>query len=312
MIGGVALAWATGCALHVQYGGPADLPLTRPTSDPTRWYTPVDSPAGPGVWFVDTGYSRTTCDDALAQALALPGAGPAFVRGEAGILWARRARLGPLHLGDHVVTGARCVVRDLATTSSIRDPVEGPVIGVLGLDVLRRFVVEVDAARAAVVLHAPHDRSAGTAGVALRPERRVGRRVEVRAEVDGDRRWLLVDTGADRSYVDGRPLGWTADWTRPGVVRGSGPGGERPAELRYYAGRAIRLGAAAFPDLTLVDRARGGHGLLGMDVWRQTHALLDFPRNRAVFEPTTAAPVPDWLPGAEPARCAVDPLPGVD
>ena len=312
MIAGSALAWATGCALHVRYGAPADLPLVRPSSDPTRWYTPVETPAGPGVWFVDTGYSRTTCDDALAEALALRPAGPALVRGETGTFWARRARLGPLHLADHVVTGARCVVRDLATTSSIRDPVEGPVVGVLGLDVLRRFVVEVDAARATVVLHAPGDRSAGTAGVALRPERRVGRRRAVRAEVDGDPRWLLVDTGADRSYVDGRPLGWTADWTRPGVVRGSGPTGERPTVLRYYAGRALRLGGATFGDLTLVDRPRGGPGLLGMDVWRQTHAILDFPGHRAVFALADPAPVPAWVPGAAPAGCTVDPHPGVD
>jgi hypothetical protein len=312
VIGGVALAWLTGCALRVQYGGPAALPLTRPSSDPTRWYTAVDTPAGPGVWFVDTGYSRTTCDDGLAQALSLRAAGPALVHGEAGTLWARRARLGALHLDDHVVTGVRCVVRDLASTSSIRDPAEGPVVGVLGLDVLRRFVVEVDAAHATVVLHAPGDRSAGTAGVALRPERRIGLRLEVRAEVAGRPRWLLVDTGADRSYLDGRPLGWTPDWTQPGWVAGSGPGGARPAVLRYYAGRGIRLGSADFPDLTLVDRSRGGHGLLGMDVWRQTHAILDFPRHRAVFEPTTAAPVPGWVPGAAPARCTLDAVPGVD
>src|SRR5690606_40302547 len=100
-------------------------------------------------------FTLTTCDDELARDLAAVPRGRVRLQGEIGRIDARLADLPPLELGGHRLERVRCVVRDLHTTSSIRDPAEVRVAGVLGADLLRRFRVIVDPERATLTLLDP-------------------------------------------------------------------------------------------------------------------------------------------------------------
>src|SRR5690554_1990050 len=86
---GLALMLLPGC-LHagprvVRYGEPEPVPIVHTSVDRTRWYVTVDAgPHGERLFFFDTGYSTTTCDDDLVEELGLTTRGQAKVRGEAG------------------------------------------------------------------------------------------------------------------------------------------------------------------------------------------------------------------------------------
>lgn len=297
-----------GCApLHVDYGAVAELPLLHVSSDPSRWYTPVATPAGTQVWFVDTGYARTTCDDGLAASLGLETHGHVRVRGEAGTTHAQRARLPAVTLGGHTVEGLSCQVRDLGSTSSISDPSEVAVGGVLGIDVLGRFLLEIDPGAGVMRLYDPGQRpgSAGGASVRLRREASLGTRMELPVTVDGAPLWMLLDTGADRTYVKGKAADLTPYTVREAVrVRGTGKGGGVTRDLAYYRVQELGVGDAALHGLTLLGRARPwwSDGLLGLDVISRFHGWYDLPARRARLEPVEEAELAtfeDW--SGEPA-----------
>ena len=286
-----------GCSpLHVRYGAVAELPLLHVSTDDSRWYTPVETPDGPQVWFVDTGYARTTCDDALAADLGLELGGRTRIRGEAGVTHARRARLPAMTLGGHALRDVPCQVRDLGTTSSIRDPVEVAVGGVLGVDVLGRFLVEIDPEAGMMRLFEPADLPAGDR-VRLRLESRLGPRIEVPVHVDGRRVWMLLDTGADRTYVKGKKARLTPYAVREGVrVQGTGTGGETRRDLAFYRVDSVDIGSSSIRDMTLIGRTRPwwSDGLLGLDVLTRLHGWYDLRAREAVFERVREPDLPDW------------------
>lgn len=294
---GLILALLAGCApARVRYGAVAELPLVHVSTDATRWYTPVETPTGPQVWFVDTGYARTTCDDALARDLGLELRGRTRIRGEAGVTFARRARLPALTLGDHALADVPCQVRDLGSTSSIRDPDEVPVGGVLGIDVLGRFLMEIDPDDGVIRLFEPADLPGGER-VRLRLEAGMGPRLEVPVEVDGERVWMLLDTGADRTYVKGKKADLTPYTVRKGArVQGTGTGGETRRDLPYYRVESVDVGDSSLRDMTLVGRARPwwSDGLLGLDVLARLHGWYDLDGREAVVERVREPELPDW------------------
>lgn len=277
----------------VDYGESAPIPLVRTSIDP-RWYVPMTIDGEPWVWFLDTGYSHTTCDDGLASALDLPLVGRATVKGELGRLTTRKTTLPDFQLGGHTVRGLSCQVRDLDTTSSIRDPEEVRVAGVLGMDVLRPFVVDVDPQRAEVVLHRPGEESERTddTAVRLRRELCIGTRAQVPLVVGDDRRWIIVDTGATGTHLDPGRLDLTPSRIRRGVlVRGSGGSGADLRDLAYYD---VALGLGSTVVQTELIGRDGRSGLLGLDVLGQLRARYDLPRGRAWFDPIDPRPVPRW------------------
>ncbi|MBA2321812.1 MAG: aspartyl protease family protein, partial [Deltaproteobacteria bacterium] len=267
------------------------------------WYIPVETPSGPQVLFFDTGYARTTCDDALVRSLDLPVRGRSRIRGEVGATVARHTRVPTLRFGEHRVTGARCQVRDLGSTSSITDPTEGPVAGVLGIDVLRRFVVVIDPVAATLTLRRPTRRPA--AHHRMRREGGVGPRMLVAVEVDGHRLRPVLDTGADQTWVRGAGADLVAAQVREGVrVRGTGVPGGQVRTLRYYHVPELGFGGQIARDLVFIERSRPwwSDGLLGLDVIGQFRGTYDFPHRRFALEPVDAERAPAWDPGqATPA-----------
>ena len=303
----LAAALLPGCAYtlgraDVQYAADlAVLPLVQPSTDTRRWYVPLHSDtAGDYLLFVDTGYTYTTCDDDFVAALGLTTRGRGSVRGELGKLPTSKAKLPTLQLGEHLVSGLTCQVRDLGATSSIDDPDEVPVAGVLGMDVLRRFVVTFDPADGTMALQPPSDGALPDAGegvVVLKREFLFGNRSVLPLHLDGRVVWPVVDTGATDTYVDGERLGLEPSEVQANAtLRGSGGTGSSVRTLVHYDIADVRLGEVAIGAVELTDRRRSGgvDGLLGLDVLGAVLAEYDWANGRARFVPVQARELPSW------------------
>lgn len=279
----------------------ATLPLVRPSSDRKRWYVPVDA-GEHGEWllFVDTGYSFSTCDDGFIEALGTETRGTKTVRGELGNLTTSKAKLPPIAVGDHVIEDLVCLVRDLGATSSISDPDEVPVAGVLGIDALRPFRVELDPGAGEIRLRDPStaDRIPdGLHTVKIRREYAFGTRIRIPVGIEDSEASPILDTGASNTYVDGERLGLEASFVDANVlVRGSGPGGEIRTSRRYFEIDSMWFAGHQAAPITLTDRPRGPRagGLLGLDVLDRYTVELDFARGIAHVRPVDPMRRPSW------------------
>ncbi len=280
----------------VTHGEPRPIPLVR-TSIDDRWYVPMEIDGEPWVWFLDTGYSHTACDDGLIEALGLSVRGSTVVRGELGRLRAGVAILPDFEFGGHPVHGLACQVRDLNSTSSIRDPEEVQVAGVLGMDVLRPFRVTLDPQRGQVWLEDPRTVSSlpTTRAVPVRRELWIGTRVKVPARIGTYRLWPIVDTGASSSHLPLHRFGFEPAEIRHGVlVRGSGGSGTDLRTIAYYEIDAIALGRGRSGLPARVVGRRRGPGLLGLDVLQHYRMTFDFRARRAWFESVRPRRLPRW------------------
>ena len=211
----------------VSFGQAEPLILVHPSTDPRRWYVPVESETlGPQIFFVDTGYGYTACDDDLVEGLGLKTKGRVRVRGELGALRATKTRLPDMQLGGHTLSNVTCQVRDIGDTSSIRDPREVPVAGVIGMDIFRQFRVVIDPASGQMHLLDPKtaeplNRNANDV-VTLRRER-FGQRAKAPLSLQNQTVWPLLDTGSTTTWVDGERLGLDVSRRQEGVAfRGTG------------------------------------------------------------------------------------------
>jgi len=211
----------------VAYGDPEPLILLHPSSDGRRWYIPVESDTlGPQIFFVDTGYGSTACDDDLVEGLGLETRGTVRVRGELGVLKATKTRLPDLRLGGHTLSKITCQVRDLGETSSIRDPREVPVAGVLGMDVFRQFrmIIEPETARIHLLDPSKAERLDREDPSVVRLRREwFGQRTRVPLTLQRKTAWPLLDTGSTTTWIDGQRLGLEISRRQEGVAfRGTG------------------------------------------------------------------------------------------
>lgn len=267
-------AWLAGC-VHpvVAYGPPVDLPLRPPPEDPDRYYVADDLGR---TWFVDTGYTRTTCDDDLARALGLQVRGRRRVRGASGRTHVGRADLPALSLGGHAVSRVRCAVRDLATTSSVGDG----VAGVLGTDVLGRF--RLGLGPPSVHLEAPGPRLEGA--VPFRWTRWHGRSPVLALDVEGHRIRGLADTGAARTCIDAARLPFDVGTVGHVQVRGTGTDAARI--VGTFRADPLALAGHPLPGLEVVSLPRAWHvpDLIGLDVLGAFRSTWDFERREVVLE----------------------------
>jgi hypothetical protein len=276
--------------------GVARLPLVTPSTDRRRHYLPVEVDSlGPWIFFVDTGYSASTCDDDFIEGLGLRARGRSPVRGELGSLTTSKARLPPMSLGPHRVERLICQTRDLDSTSSIDDPPEVRVAGVIGVDVLRAFDVTIDGAW--ISLAPPESRpTPGPGVVRLRRERWVGGRVLIDVDIDGAVDRLLLDTGASDTYLDGERLGLEASAVERVTLRGTGAQGSAVRDVRQYDVAEVSLGGEAMGPVRLTDRPRGAFtpGLLGLDVLGDYRQEYYFGAGWARFTAAPRAQLPAW------------------
>jgi hypothetical protein len=257
------------------------LPMVDVPGDPLRLYVRVNDPVlGDRVFFLDTAFSRTTCDDHLAQDLGLET--ERTLRrsyGELGSVRLERLDLPPFELGGHTIPDLHCAVRDLDTTSSVASSEERPIAGVLGANLLGRFVVVIDPRERTVTLLDPerHGLEEGPGVVRLRLERGIGPRVRFPLWVDGREAWPLLDTGATRSHLDAERLGLPLIAEREGTARASGSTNQELTTFRIHAAENIELAGHSVGSLRIIDRPKGPctPGLAGQDVLGMYRLTID-------------------------------------
>ena len=307
----------TACApVHrwqVEYGEPTALPLVHPSNDRDRWYVVADlGDPGEHLFFFDTGYGTTTCDDDFVESLGLSPRGQVRVSGEAGSVDAGRVKLPPITLGGHTLHNVWCLVRDLNTTSSIRDPGEVAVAGVLGADVLSPFVTEIDPTEPHVMLYNPKTREPLPRAGSLRMRREApfSSRRTLPTGVGPHLIHPVIDTGAAGTYLDGEKLNLrVVDIRRDVLVRGSGLTGEVRMDLTTFEA-TLTLGETSLDAVRITSRTSSplDDGLLGLNVLADHLQIYDFPRGRARLIAVEKVDVPSWrehqTPHGKPTRPA--------
>ncbi len=303
---GIGLLLLGGCGYKlgppaVHYGEAEPAILVQPSTDARRWYTPMESETlGPQLFFVDTGYGYTACDDDLVEGLGLPTRGKVIVRGELGALKATKTRLPDMKLGGHTLSGLTCQVRDIGATSSINDPGEVPVAGVIGMDVLRQFRVILDPESGLMHLLDPNDTEPldrnATDVVPLRREW-FGLRSKVPLTVRDRTTWPLLDTGSTTTWIDGKRLGLDYSRLQEGVAfRGTGKTTTDIRTMYYYDVAKVAVGAQSTGNTTLTDRRKGPFepGLLGLNIVRYYRQELDFRKGLARFTRVEPIDISTW------------------
>jgi hypothetical protein len=222
-----------------------------------------------GDFILDTGAARTALHDTRA--------------GAAGI--AEAAVVGKVRVDGVEVAGQSVAVEDLDVRTW---NLPTPVAGVIGVDVLKGFVVDVSFAPCAVRLHAP-GRAPRFAGTVLPMTWDGGLPTIEAAAADGTREVRGPFVPATGANV---PVRLADDLARA-------PGAARPDELYPQGVWLARLGALAFagtrqPDLGagLMTPQGGIAGVIGGAALARFRLRFDFPRGRLVVAPGRAAARP--------------------
>lgn len=227
---------------------------------------------------LDTGAYHSSIDSELARTLSATDLGPAVVVGWAGeiptrIVRARTLDAGPLHVSGPVFT----VIDRFVGKAVKSDMARAGVRGILGTEMLERFVLSVDYGTPEVKLtHAAGALPPGEPPFRMRAEG--DGRYSASLAFGGRSAWLLVDTGANDTVTLSEDLArsMALDPERGPAVQGIALGGTVEsrqvgvADVRI-AGRSVQLPLYTSRDLAGLD-GRIGSGLLKFWTW-----VFDFP-----------------------------------
>jgi hypothetical protein len=269
--------------------------------------------SGP-LWFIfDTGASHTVIDGKQAAALRLRSRGRIVGEGSAGTAAAARLEPARLRLGGVEVTGLTTYALAL---DFLAPPLGRPISGVVGNDVIGRFVVEID--YGARTLNFVEQRGYVYAGrgapvpVTIEGDGNVFARAEVsfvnRPHLTGK---FEIDTGStgtvsvNAPFVRRHRLERAVGDSR--VTRMGGVGGT--AEALLARALAVRLGGYELraPVVRLSRATRGSlaatqaDGIIGGEIFRRFSLTVDLARRRIYLEPGAefTEPFEDDMSGIE-------------
>lgn len=250
---------------------------------------PLVNGADIGWFFVDTGATGMVISPDSAAVAGLDPSGSVHVVGarrfDATNWRADQFELGPLHLRNVDFAGV-----DVSFISP------GPgihVAGIVGADVFRSAVVEIDMAERSVRLFDP--RTYTLTGGSWREAAEVPGGLAVSATFEGDRRGLfIIDTGGDFGVAFDVAHPVAADVLRGRPTRGQtlrGVGGiewGRAGQLQYLdlgGARLTPVSARFFNAGRLEGAGPGVLGLIGSQVLREFILVMDWGNNRVAFLP---------------------------
>lgn len=241
-----------------------------------------------GSFIFDTGAGANVITPQVAARLGLGAIGSSWLGLAAGASAGALRRAGAMRLGPLTIDEPLFVEMDLSAISSAAG-VE--IAGIVGYDVLRRAVVEIDVARPSLAIldpASPPDR-----GDAWQPIAIYGKHVYVRARFESHEGWFRLDTGApqvpvifngpavdDLSLLDGRETR-KASIGIPGGTMEVAMGEVKGLEL---AGHVFEALPALFPTETkgaFADRETIGN--LGLSCLSPFRVTFDYGRKRAAF-----------------------------
>lgn len=245
----------------------------------------------PSSFLLDTGTDTSLVDAARAEQLGLARNEPAQAEGQGGKILANL--VGSIKLE---MPGLRVAPNTLAAVplDSLSAAMGGPVQGLLGTDILTRFVVEIDYARMVLRFYAPgsyrytgHGAKFGLTMIGGIPYVRARVVVPGRGQKEGK---FAIDSGfsgaieISGAFVDAHRLSpssffKTIPWSSETI------GGAVEEILGRTEG--FRLGPYTLAEPIVAIRAKvpGADGAIGGEILRRFTVILDFPQNRLILEP---------------------------
>ena len=252
-----------------------------------RIHVPVGDATGARIPFVlDSGAPWTAMTESTARALGVVPTGDASLFFEPPWLpehWAWVGVVDRLTVGPVALDGARVLVM-----REMEDVLDGG--GLLGCDVFRRFVVDVDAPAGVLRLH-PRGSFALPPGGAWIASVRSSQHVAVPGEIpEIGRGAILLDTGADLHLVVDDPAMKFAHPRTPGSDAWLAARCDDCVTPDYWTSvDGVRVGPLRFPALPAIGRDRdpvsGGIALAGMGLMRHLRTAFDVAARRVWLEP---------------------------
>ncbi len=245
---------------------------------------------GPFPFVIDTGADRSVISRALANQLKLPAGRPVRLHATSGVSDVSTVQMDSLRFGDREVTGVQAAVLEGGNLGAM---------GMLGIDAVRDQQVTMDfrAHRFSVIASGTSGQTEPPGTIIVYGRRRFGQLVLVDAEADGEKIFVILDTGAQNSVGNAalrRLLGQVRDAHAKHDDVISVTGGQTQADLNSID--QINLGGIqlsgvpiAYADLETFRQFGLGDRpamLLGMDIlhlFRQVS--VDFMRRQAAFVP---------------------------
>lgn len=245
----------------------------------------------PALGIVDSGAGLTVLSDSLARELSLTEGQAARARGAGGERSARLVEGVDLQFGALALTDRRVVAVDL---SGVRRATGLPVMAIVGADVFREFVVDLDYPRRRMRLRDPRAWTYEGSGTVV-PARSSGGQWRLSGSLEGEPETAFdIDTGSDETltvyaaYAEEHGL---LDHRETVEMVQAGIGGTRSVR----AGTVARIEVAGYPlqDVPIVfdegrvgamaDRVNGGN--LGAGILSRFRVIFDVPHDRIVLEP---------------------------
>ncbi|MCA1624048.1 MAG: aspartyl protease family protein, partial [Acidobacteria bacterium] len=249
------------------------------------------------VWFIfDTGAESTVIDTELAKTLRLKAHGKTVGTGGAGTAEAVRFKAVSMQLPNIEISNLTIYGLPLDFLSS---PLGKKIGGVIGYDIIKEFVVEIDYAAHKINLYKPESYQYSGAGEIFpltfeenMPFVQARIAFEERAAIDGK---FEIDSGSTGAVLFNTPFvkkhQLLKTVSRTNEVRAGGVGGTAQAFLGRI--KSIALGrltleniVASFSQATRGDYASAKYdGLIGGEILRRFKTIFDYSRRRMILEP---------------------------
>lgn len=257
----------------------------------TRIFVRATVNGRPVLAMLDSGASSSVLDRRFASSLGLSAKGDLTGEGAGGTTQYSVVKGITVKLGDLSWNGGGAVAIDL---SAVERQVGHPLPVVLGGELFRNAVVEIDFKRRRIAFHKPSSyRAAPNArSAALTP---AGENQAISVRVEGRPATLLFDLG-NAGAVDLFPRFWEqagfADNRRTSTTLAGGVGGMSVQKVTML--RTVDVGGERFTEVPsrLEDRqssldARSGFldGNIGMGILSRFHLAVDFAHHRVLFAP---------------------------
>ena len=257
-------------------------------------FLPVSVNGSPGSFVLDTGAQGSSLNTRMARELRLPLGRGGTAHGAGGNVASHRLTAVTLGIGE-----ARLEKLDLSAMelAPLENNTGRPIDGILGSDLFRRYVVEIDYETKRISLYEPSGFEPEGRGQSLplrfedqHPYVRAAVTLPGRAILDGE---FVLDLGSNLalillpSFIEEKKL---RDSLPPTIETfGRGVGGEvglpigRASRLQI-AGHAFDRPVTAFPRSGTFGRS-GKAGNIGSAVLRRFRLTFDYPRKRLFLEP---------------------------
>lgn len=251
------------------------------------------------VWFIfDTGAESTVIDTELAKTLRLKSAGKIVGTGAAGTAQAVRFKAVSLHLPNVEISNLTIYGLPLDSFSS---PLGKKISGVIGYDVIKELVVEIDYASRKINLYQPESYQYSGAGEIFpltfeenMPFVQASVAFDGRAAINGK---FEIDSGSTGAVLFNTPFVkkhlLLKSVSQTSETRIGGVGGTAQAFLGRV--KSIALGRFKFENAVarFSQATRGDYqsakydGLIGGEILRRFKTIFDYSRKIMILEPNS-------------------------